>query len=248
MKAIEIKNLTKRFRTRGRSERTAVDALCLSVGQGELFSLLGQNGAGKTTTIRMLCCLLPPTSGDAVLLGDSIVTNAAAVKQKLSVSPQETAVAPNLSVRENLELMARIYGCDRAEARSRADEMLHAFGLAERASDRAKRLSGGLQRRLSIAMALISHPQIAFLDEPTLGLDVRARRELWKALIALKGRVTMVVTTHYLEEAEAISDRMAIMHEGRLRALGTASELKAQTGTASLEDAFLALTEAKVSA
>lgn len=214
----------------------------------EFFSLLGQNGAGKTTTIRMLCCLLPPTSGDAVLLGDSILTNSGAVKQKLNVSPQETAVAPNLSVRENLELMARIYGCDRSEARSRADEMLCAFGLSERAGDRAKSLSGGLQRRLSIAMALITGPQIVFLDEPTLGLDVRARRELWKALTALKGKVTMIMTTHYLEEAEALSDRIGIMHQGRLKALGTVSELKAQTGTASLEDAFLALTEAEVSA
>jgi ABC-2 type transport system ATP-binding protein len=241
MTAIQTIDLTKKFKN-----RTAVDALNLSIEKGELFALLGLNGAGKTTTIRMLCCLLAPTSGDAVLLGDSIVKNPTAVKQKANVSPQETAVAPNLSVRENLELIAGIYGSSRSEARSRADETIQAFGLSERTKDKAKNLSGGMQRRLSIAMALISNPEILFLDEPTLGLDVRARRELWKVLTDLKGKITVILTTHYLEEAEALSDRIGIMHEGRLRALGTAEQLKETTGKSTFEDAFLALTESEV--
>jgi ABC-2 type transport system ATP-binding protein len=236
--AIETIDLTRRF-----GERVAVDVLNLAVAQGELFAVLGQNGAGKTTTIKMLCGLLAPTSGDAVLLGDSILAHEAAVKQKINVSPQETAVAPNLSVRENLELIARIYGSDARGARARASELLTAFELEDRAKERARTLSGGLQRRLSIAMALISQPQIIFLDEPTLGLDVRARRDLWKILLGLKGRITLLLTTHYLEEAEALADRIAIMHAGRLRALGTAGELEAATGQPNLEEAFLALTD-----
>lgn len=242
MNAIEIKKLTKSF-----GGRKAVGPLSLEVKQGELFTLLGQNGAGKTTTIRMLCCMLPPSSGDALLLGESIITSPTAVKQKLNVSPQETAVAPNLTVKENLELVARIYGSGRHAASAKADEMLHAFGLTDRSKDRAKTLSGGTQRRLSIAMALISDPEIIFLDEPTLGLDVRARRDLWKVLTGLKGTITMVMTTHYLEEAEALSDRIGIMNAGRLEALGTAAELKELTGKASLEDVFLTLTEGEVS-
>lgn len=238
MDAIVTTDLTKRFK-----ERTAVDALSLSIKKGELFALLGLNGAGKTTTINMLCCLLSPTSGDAVLLGDSIIENPTAVKQKINISPQETAVAPNLSVRENLELIARIYGSDKHEAPLKADEMLESFVLTERAKDKAKSLSGGMQRRLSIAMALISNPEIIFLDEPTLGLDVRARRELWKVLTELKGKTTIVLTTHYLEEAEALADRIGIMHGGRIKALGTVRQLKETTGKDSLEDAFLALTE-----
>jgi ABC-2 type transport system ATP-binding protein len=239
--AIETTDLTKRFK-----ERTAVDALNLSIAKGELFALLGPNGAGKTTTIKMLCCLLSPTKGDAVLLGDSIIKNSAAVKQKINVSPQETAVAPNLSVRENLELFAKIYGSDQHKASAKADEMLKSFGLTERAKDRAKSLSGGLQRRLSIALALISNPEIIFLDEPTLGLDVRARRELWNVLTDLKGKITIVLTTHYLEEAEALADRIGIMHGGRIQAIGTVAQLKETTGEATLEAVFLKLTEAGV--
>lgn len=242
MNAIEIKNLTRQFK-----ERTAVDSLCLEIKKGEFFALLGQNGAGKTTTIKMLSCLLPPTSGDAVLLGDSIVDNPMAVKQKLNVSPQETAVAPKLSIKENLELIAEIYGSSKEDARAKANEMIAKFGLSERAKDKAKTLSGGMQRRLSIAMALISNPEIIFLDEPTLGLDVRARRELWKVLMELKGKITIVLTTHYLEEAEALSDRIGIMHGGKLRVLGTVEEIKAITGKDTLEDAFLMLTEEEVS-
>jgi ABC-2 type transport system ATP-binding protein len=241
MTAIQTIDLTKKFK-----KRTAVDSLNLSIEKGELFALLGLNGAGKTTTIKMLCCLLSPTSGDAVLLGDSILEQPAVVKQKINISPQETAVAPNLSVKENLELIARIYGSDKSDAHSKADEIMKSFGLSNRSKDKAKTLSGGLQRRLSIAMALISNPEIAFLDEPTLGLDVVARRELWNVMKGLKGKITMVLTTHYLEEAEALSDRIGIIHNGRLKALGTAEQLKQETGKTSIEDAFLALTGTEV--
>ncbi len=168
------------------------------------------------------------------------------MKQKINLSPQETAVAPALSVQENLELIARIYGSESKSARAKAVEIMSSFGLSERAKEKAKTLSGGLQRRLSIAMALISDPEIIFLDEPTLGLDVVARRELWKVMRNLKGKITMVLTTHYLEEAEALSDRIGILHNGRLKALGTADQLKQETGKDNFEDAFLALTEAEV--
>ncbi|MEC0767078.1 ABC transporter ATP-binding protein [Bacillus atrophaeus] len=239
--AIEIKNLTKKFK-----ERTAVDNLSLTIEKGEFFALLGQNAAGKTTTIKMLSCLSTPTSGDALMLNDSIVKNPEAVKQKINISPQETAVAPNLSVKENLEFIASIYGSKKQEAEQKAVEMMTKFGLLERAKNKTKTLSGGLQRRLSIAMALISNPQIIFLDEPTLGLDVRARRDLWKVLLELKGKITVVLTTHYLEEVEALADRVGIIHGGKLHALGTIDELKEKTGHSSLEDIFLTLTEEEV--
>lgn len=238
MTGIAVQGLTKRF-----SRRTAVDGLDLSIGQGELFALLGQNGAGKTTTIRMLSGLCAPTSGDAMLMGRSIAAQAPAVKSIINVSPQETAVAPKLSVWENLVFMAQIYGASKEQAKRRADEMLTAFHLADRAQEKVKSLSGGMQRRVSIAMALISRPQILFLDEPTLGLDVRARRELWKHIERLKGKITMVLTTHYLEEAASLADRIGIMHEGRMKVIGTVEEITAQTGAATLEDAFLQLTE-----
>ncbi len=221
----------------------AVRALDLEVAEGELFALLGVNGAGKTTTIRMLSCLLPPTSGDAWLLGDSIITDRQKVKAKTNLSPQETAIAPNLSVRENLEFMARVYHAESGYAQRKSEEILAAFSLADVAKSRAKTLSGGKQRRLSIAMALISEPQILFLDEPTLGLDVLARRELWNAIKALKGKVTVILTTHYMEEAEALSDRIGIMSDGQLRCVGTAAELKARAGAATLEDAFVTLAQ-----
>lgn len=243
MNAIETTGLTKTFGT-----RTAVDALTLSIPQGELFALLGQNGAGKTTTIRMLSGLMPPSGGSALLMGRDIEKEPRAVKSCLNVSPQETAVAPKLSVRENLELMARLYGCGRRQAAEKAEKQLQAFHLTDRAKERAKSLSGGMQRKLSIAMALISEPQILFLDEPTLGLDVRARRDLWKWIEGLKGRITVILTTHYLEEAEALADRIGIMSRGRMLALGTADDIKRETGAAALEDAFLRLTDEEVPA
>lgn len=234
--AVQTFDLSKVYGT-----KTAVNRLNLTIQQGELFALLGVNGAGKTTTIKMLSCLIAPTSGDAELLGDSIVKNPQAVKEKMNASPQETAVAPNLTVRENLELIAGIYGCDRRTARRKAQEMIDAFSLAEVASSKAKTLSGGYQRRLSIAMALITDPQILFLDEPTLGLDVLARRELWTVIEKLKGKITIILTTHYMEEAAALSDRIGIMAKGSLKAVGTLDELIALTGASNLEDAFVTL-------
>lgn len=236
MNAIQTTNLTKKFK-----DFVAVDNLNLSVEQGELFALLGVNGAGKTTTIKMLSCLSKPTSGDAILLGDSIVTHPFAVKEKINVSPQETAVAPNLTVRENLELIAGIYGCNSKEASQKADRMITDFDMSEVAKKKANTLSGGWQRRLSIAMALISDPQILFLDEPTLGLDVLARRELWRVIEQLKHKITIILTTHYLEEVEALSDRVAVIARGKLKAIGTVAELTESTNTKSLEDAFVAL-------
>lgn len=238
MNAIETKDLTKRFK-----ERTAVDSLSLTVEQGEIFALLGQNGAGKSTTIRMLSCLTAPTSGDAFVFGHSVVSDEQNVKKIINVSPQETAVAPKLSVRENLELTARLYGLDKKTAREKTEEMLRDFSLLDRASERAKKLSGGMQRKLSLAMALISEPKVLFLDEPTVGLDVRARRELWKLIESLKGSMTILLTTHYLEEAEALSDRMVIMNGGKATALGTADDIKEVAGTDDFEEAFLRLTE-----
>lgn len=236
MNAIQTNNLSKNF-----NEIKAVDNLNLTIQQGELFALLGVNGAGKTTTIKMLSCLITPTTGDAVLLGDSIISNPFAVKSKINISPQETAIAPNLSVRENLDLIAGIYGNDRRSSAQKAGEVISQLGLGEVAARKAKMLSGGWQRRLSIAMALISDPQILFLDEPTLGLDVIARRELWEVIKSLKGRVTIILTTHYLEEVEALSDRAAIMTNGRLAAIGTVAELTAQANAKNFEDAFVAL-------
>ena len=236
MNAIKTRDLTKKY-----GDLTAVDKLNLSIDKGELFALLGLNGAGKTTAIKMLSCLIRPSSGDAVLLGDSVKDKPQAVKQKVNVSPQETAVAPNLSVSENLALMAGIYGQDRETAKQSTREMSSRFGLDGVLGQKAKTLSGGMQRRLSIAMALISKPQILFLDEPTLGLDVLARRELWASIESLKGKVTIVLTTHYLEEADALCDRVGVMAKGRLIAVGTAEELMKKTNTQNLEDAFVAL-------
>ena len=238
MTAIKTENLTKRYKN-----NTAVDGLNLEIEKGELFSILGVNGAGKTTTIKMLTCLTKPTSGDAYLLGDSITEQPDKVKAKTNISPQETAVAKSLSVFDNLVFMAQIYGADSKSAKSKANELIERFGLTEVRKSRAKTLSGGMQRRLSIAMALISDPEILFLDEPTLGLDVLARRELWDIIRSLHGEVTVILTTHYMEEAEELSDRIAIMQKGRLRAVGTAQELIEQTGAKSFEDAFVSLAQ-----
>lgn len=236
MEAIQTERLTKKYK-----DLTAVDSLNLAVHEGELFSLLGINGAGKTTTIKMLCCLTRPTGGDARLLGSSIVRNAAEVKKMIGVSPQETAVAPNLTVKENLELMCGVHGFSREKSRQKAEELTEQFTLTQIAGKKAGKLSGGWQRRLSIAMALIGEPKILFLDEPTLGLDVLARSDLWDTIRSLKGRITMILTTHYMEEAEALSDRIGIMKSGELLALGTAEELKKLAGTDKFEDAFIAI-------
>lgn len=234
MTAIDIKNLTKCF-----GDTLAVNDLTLSIEEGELFALLGVNGAGKTTTIRMLTGLLPPDRGEMRLLGKSV----GEAKAFTAVSPQESAVAPNLTVSENMLLMTGIYGMEKTAARERCRKVMEALGLDEVAKKKAKTLSGGWQRRLSIAMALVTEPKILFLDEPTLGLDVLARRELWAVVQSLKGKVTIVLTTHYMEEAEALSDRIGIMTKGKLRAVGTAAELIAQTGAKDFEDAFVRIAQ-----
>lgn len=236
MNAIEIRELSKNY-----GKTCAVSSLSLDVKEGELFSLLGVNGAGKTTTIKMLSCLAKPTSGDAFLLGKSVVTQSDEVKKLIAVSPQESAVAPNLSARENLELMAGVHGFSKEQTRSKIEELSLTFGLSEILSKKAKTLSGGWKRRLSIAMALICEPKILFLDEPTLGLDVLARAELWDIIRALKGKITVILTTHYMEEAEALSDNIAIMKNGKLIAVGTADALKQKAGADKFEDAFIAL-------
>ena len=236
MSAIVTAQLTKKY-----GGITAVDNLNLTVEQGELFALLGVNGAGKTTTIKMLSCLIKPTSGDALLLGNSIISASHTIKKKINISPQETAVAANLSVLENLELIAGIYGQDSKTAKKNAYEIAKKFKLENELNKKAKHLSGGMQRRLSIAMALISDPQILFLDEPTLGLDVLARRELWASIKELKGKVTIILTTHYMDEVETLSDRVGIMSKGKLKAMGTVEELTMQTDTVKLEDAFVTL-------
>lgn len=234
MTAIKTNNLTKKYK-----DKTVVKSLDLAIEKGEMYALLGVNGAGKSTTIKMLSCLIKPTSGEAEIMGKSIISDENGVKQIISVSPQETSVAPNLTVRENLEFIAGIFGFSKAEAREKATKMIEDFDMGDIEKSRAKTLSGGWQRRLSIAMALISEPQVIFLDEPTLGLDVLARRELWKHISKLKGKITIILTTHYLEEAEALSDRIGIMAEGVLKAEGTSAELKAKAGTDNFEEAFV---------
>lgn len=234
MNAIEIKNLSKQYK-----DVLAVDSLSLEIREGELFSLLGVNGAGKTTTIKMLCGLTSPTGGDATLLGRSIRTNMGEIKPFIAISPQETAVAPGLSARENLELICGIHGFSKEKREKKISELTALLGLDGILDRRAGKLSGGWQRRLSIAMALISEPKILFLDEPTLGLDVIARSELWDIIRSLKENVTIILTTHYMEEAEALSDRIAIMRDGKLLMCDTPESIKAQTGEDSIEKAFI---------
>ncbi len=236
MDAVKTIGLTKTYK-----ELTAVDRLDLTIPQGELFSLLGVNGAGKTTTIKMLCCLTRPTAGDAFLNGSSILTDPAGVKARIGVSPQETAVAPNLTVQENLELMCGVHGFTREKQMQKVRQIAEELGLEDILKRKAGKLSGGWQRRLSIAMALIGEPEILFLDEPTLGLDVLARSDLWEVIRALKGKITIILTTHYMEEAEALSDEIGIMKDGRLLARGTAQALKERAGTERFEDAFVAI-------
>lgn len=234
MDAIRIEGLTKKYK-----DVVAVDNLSLSVQKGERFSLLGVNGAGKTTTIKMLSCLTKPTSGDAFLNGKSINKDTAAVKSLIAVSPQETAVAPGLSVRENLELMCGVHGFTKEKQKVKISELADLLGLESVSKKKAGKLSGGWQRRLSIAMALISEPEILFLDEPTLGLDVLARSDLWDLIRSLKKEVTIILTTHYMEEAEALSDRIAIMKDGKLLICDTADKIKEAADTDNFEQAFV---------
>ena len=236
MEIIKTVDLTKRYK-----DLTAVDKLDLEIRKGELFSLLGINGAGKTTTIKMLSCLTKPTSGEVFVAGHSVLNEAESVKRMIGVSPQETAVAYNLSVKENLELMCGIHGFSKEKTAKKLEELSDRFRLQEILAKKAGTLSGGFQRRLSIAMALITEPEILFLDEPTLGLDVIARSELWDVIRALKGKVTMIMTTHYMEEAEALSDRIGIMKSGKLLFLGTAQALVEKTGEDKFENAFISV-------
>ena len=236
MQAIQTIELVKRYKT-----LTAVDKLNLEIRQGELFSLLGVNGAGKTTTIKMLTCLTKPSSGDAFVGGYNIINQSEQVKQLIGVSPQETAVAPNLSVKENMELICGIHGFSKEKTKKRVEELSKQFNLDSVLKRKAGKLSGGWQRRVSIAMALISEPQILFLDEPTLGLDVIARHDLWEVIRSLKGKITIILTTHYMEEAEALSDRIGVMKNGNLLAVGTVEELNQIAGTNDFETTFVSI-------
>ena len=236
MQAIKTVALSKQYKN-----ITAVDGLNLEIERGELFALLGVNGAGKTTAIKMLSCLTKPTEGEAFVGGYSITKEPEQVKQLIGVSPQETAIAPNLSVRENLELICSISGFKKEKTREKIKACNRLFSLDTVLHRKAGKLSGGWQRRVSIAMALIGEPEILFLDEPTLGMDVIARHALWEMVRSLKGKITIVLTTHYLEEAEALSDRIGIMKSGSLLAVGTAEELKALAGTNDFETAFVSI-------
>ena len=235
---IEVKHLTKKFK-----DFVAVDDLNFSIEKGELFSLLGLNGAGKTTTIKMLSCLILPTSGNARILNRDLIKDSQYIKQRINVSPQETAIARNLTVQENLEMIAGIYGIPKNVISDKVEEMITMFNLSEVRRKKGRLLSGGMQRRLSVAMALITDPEILFLDEPTLGLDVIARRELWSNIRKLKEKTTVILTTHYSEEAEALSDRVAVIQKGKIKAIGTVAEILSQTKTKKLEDAFVLLNE-----
>ena len=236
MQAIKTMELVKQYKN-----LTAVDKLDVEIQQGELFSLLGVNGAGKTTAMKMLSCLTKPTDGDALVGGYSVTKEPKQVKRLIGVSPQETAVAPNLSVEENLELICGIHGFSKEKTEAKIRELSGQFALDTVLQRKAGKLSGGWQRRVSIAMALISEPQILFLDEPTLGLDVIARHDLWEVIRSLKGKITMILTTHYMEEAEALSDRIGIMKSGRLLAVGTVEELNRMAGTNDFETAFVSI-------
>lgn len=237
-KAIVVTGLSRQY-----PDKTAVDNISFSVDKGSIFSLLGVNGAGKTTTIKMLCGLTRPTGGEAYVLSHNIHTELDEVKKLVNISPQDTSVASRLTVRENLEFIAGIYGAGREKQREKADEMIQYFHLQEVADRRAKVLSGGWQRKLSIAMALITEPQIIFLDEPTLGLDVLARRELWEVIRRMKEKITIILTTHYMEEAESLSDKVAVMVDGQIKAMGSVEELKEQAGADNLEEAFVRIAQ-----
>ncbi len=236
MHAIRIENLSKKYK-----DILAVDSLSLNINEGELFALLGINGAGKTTTIKMLSCLTEPSGGDAFIFGKSIRKNSSEIKSLIAISPQESAIAPGLTVRENLELISGIHGFRGILQKEKIKELAELLSLDGVMDRKAGKLSGGWQRRLSIAMALVSEPKMLFLDEPTLGLDVIARSELWDIIRALKGKVTVILTTHYMEEAQALADRVGIMKDGRLLAVGTAAELKQRAGTDDFESAFVAI-------
>lgn len=238
MIAVKTEKLRKEYK-----DVVAVDGLDLQIEEGELFSLLGVNGAGKTTTIKMLTTLTAPTSGEAYILGNSVKEDKKKVKEQIDVSMQQTAVGRNLSVDENIEFYCAMRGKGGDEIQEIKNRIYGVFGLDKVAKKRAKRLSGGWQRKLSIALALVGDPKVLFLDEPTLGLDVIARRELWRAIEQLKGKMTIILTTHYMEEAEALSDRIGIMKDGRLLFVGDKASLYEKTGANNVEEAFIKVIE-----
>ena len=229
---IQITNLTKKYR-----EKIAVNNINLTIKEGELFALLGTNGAGKTTTIKMLSTLILPTEGEIKIAGYDIAKDSVKIKEIVNVSPQETAIAPNLTVKENLDFMAGVYKIKNKN--EKIGKLVKTFKLQEVLKQKAKTLSGGWQRKLSIAISLINDPKVLFLDEPTLGLDVLARRELWTVIESLKGTITIILTTHYMEEAESLADRVGIMDKGKLIAVGTVKELMQKAGTNNFEEAFV---------
>lgn len=229
---IDIKDLTKKYK-----DVVAVSNLNIKIKKGEIFSLLGTNGAGKTTTIKILSTLLLPTNGEVKINNFDLIKDKMKIKEIINISPQETAIAPNLTVLENLEFMAGIYQIK--NKKEKIDTLIKTFNLEEVLNKKAKNLSGGYQRKLSIAISLINDPQILFLDEPTLGLDVISRKELWKVIKELKGKITIILTTHYMEEANSLSDRVGIMNKGKLIALDTPNELIKKTKTKTFEDAFI---------
>ncbi len=229
---IQITNLTKKYK-----EKIAVNNINLTIKEGELFALLGTNGAGKTTTIKMLSTLILPTEGEIKIAGYDIAKDSVKIKEIVNVSPQETAIAPNLTVKENLDFMAGVYKIKNKN--EKIDELVKTFKLQEVLKQKATTLSGGWQRKLSIAISLINDPKVLFLDEPTLGLDVLARRELWAVIESLKGKITIILTTHYMEEAESLYDRVGIMDKGNLIAVGTVKELMQKAGTNNFEEAFV---------
>ena len=234
MNSIEVNKLTKKYK-----EKIAVNEIDLKIKKGELFALLGTNGAGKTSTIKMLSGLILPTSGEIIINNMDMKKDMFKIKEKLNISPQETAIAPNLTVKENLEFMAGVYQIK--NKKEKIEELVNQFKLGEVLNKKAKTLSGGWQRKVSIAISLINDPEILFLDEPTLGLDVIARKELWKVISSLKGKITIILTTHYMEEAEKLSDRIGIMSNGELVDIGTAKELIKKTKTDNFEDAFVSI-------
>ncbi|MBQ6017922.1 MAG: ATP-binding cassette domain-containing protein [Clostridiales bacterium] len=235
--AIKTEGLIKRYK-----DKTAVAGLTLTVNEGELIALLGVNGAGKTTTVKMLTCLTKPSEGKAEIMGCDVIKDPDEVKRLVGISPQDTSVAENLTVKENLEFMADLYLPKEKSAKA-VEKTIKAFGLEEFKDKKSKLLSGGYKRKLSIAMAIIGGPKVLFLDEPTLGLDVLARRQLWREIEALKKNMTIVLTTHYMEEAQALADRIVIMNEGKVMAIGTLAELENMTGKKGLEDVFVSIAE-----
>lgn len=234
MNAIELTNIVKKYK-----DKTVVNNINLNIKEGELFSLLGTNGAGKTTTIKMISTLIKQNSGTIKVLGYDTIKDYKIIRNKINVSPQETAVAMNLTVYENLDFMANVYQIK--NKKDKIDNLIKTFKLEEVLKQKAKTLSGGYMRKLSIAISLINDPKILFLDEPTLGLDVLSRKELWNTINTLKGKITIILTTHYMEEAESLSDRVAIMNKGNIIEIGTPKELISKTKTKNMEDAFVSL-------